>query len=70
MEHVKFQKMGQAIVKLKFYRKGELIDEIEGWPSEDKWRYGRLKEILEFAERYIPKDLGSEQMNFYKDIEE
>ncbi|MCI9271616.1 MAG: hypothetical protein HFH11_10810 [Dorea sp.] len=56
--------------KLKFYRKGELIDEIEGWPSEDKWRYGRLKEILEFAERYIPKDLGSEQMNFYKDIEE
>lgn len=48
----------------------ELIDEIEGWPNEDKWRYGRIKRILEFVGRYIPKNLGFSQMNFYKDIEE
>ena len=53
-----------------FYRKDELIDRIEGWPNEDMWRYRRFKEIVEFAERYIPKDLGSSQMTFYKDLGE
>ncbi len=48
--------------KLSFYRKGQLVDEIEGWPGEDKWRYGRIKGIVEFAERFIPKDLGSNYM--------
>lgn len=66
---------GEAMIdgyhwKLKFFIKDELVDEIEGWPNEDNWRYGQLKRILEFAERYIPKNLGSNQMNFYKDIEE
>ena len=50
-----------------FYQKNELIKQIEGWPNEDKWRYGRFKIIVEFAERYIPKDLGSKQMSFYSD---
>lgn len=53
--------------KLTFYKNSEVIDEIEGWPNEDRWRYGEVKGIIEFAERYIPKDLGSAQMNFYKE---
>ena len=50
-----------------FYRKDELVDKIEGWPKEDRWRYERFKGIVEFAERYIPKNLGSGQMTFYED---
>lgn len=46
------------LCKLTFYRKGQVVDEIEGWPGEDTWRYGRIKGIIEFAERYIPKDLN------------
>lgn len=66
---------GQAMIdgyhwEILFYRKEELIDRVEGWPNEDKWRYGRFKGIVEFAERYIPKDLGSRQMIFYTDTEE
>ena len=53
-----------------FYRKNELVDKVEGRPNEDKWRYCHFKRIIEFAERYIQKDLGSEQMTFYADIEE
>ena len=49
--------------KLTFYRKGQLVDEIEGWPGEDKWRHGRIKGIVVFAERYIPKNLGSNYMD-------
>lgn len=37
----------------------------QGWPGEDTWRYGRIKGIIEFAERYIPKDLGSQFMDYY-----
>ncbi len=55
--------------KLIFYKKDEVIDEIEGWPNEDPWRYGEVKDIIEFAERFISQDLGSRYMNFYK-IEE
>ena len=66
---------GRAIIdgyhwEIMFYRKEELIDKVEGWPNEDTWRYGRFKSIIEFAERYIPKDLGSGQMNYYKNLEE
>lgn len=58
---------GAAIIdgyhwEILFYHKGELIDKVEGWPNEDKWRYGCFKGIVEFAERYILKNLGSEQM--------
>lgn len=47
------------------YRKGQIVDEIEGWPGEDTWRYERIKGIIEFAERYIPKDLGAQFMDYY-----
>lgn len=62
---------GAAIIdgyhwEILFYKNDELIDRIEGWPNEDIWMYLQFKEIVEFAERYIPKDLGSRQMNFYK----
>ncbi|MDE7285437.1 MAG: hypothetical protein K2N55_01145, partial [Lachnospiraceae bacterium] len=56
--------------KLTFYKNSETIDEIEGWPNENRWRYGEVKGIIEFAERYIPKDLGSARMNFYKEDDE
>ena len=47
-----------------------MIDEIEGWPGEDEWRYSQIKDIIEFSERYIPQDLGSRYMNYYKTDEE
>ena len=56
--------------KLTFYRKGQIMDEVEGWPGEDQWRYGRIKGIVKFAERYIPKDLGSRYMNYYEITDE
>ena len=66
---------GEAIIdgyhwEILFFIKDELIDRIEGWPHEDKWRYRRFKNIVEFTERYINKDLGSGYMNFYKDSDE
>lgn len=48
--------------KLTFYRKSEAIDEIEGWTDEDPWRYKEISKIIEFAERFIPKDLGAKYM--------
>ena len=56
--------------KIIFYKKDEVVDEVEGWPGEDPWRYGEIKGIVEFAERYIPKDLGSKYMNYYQGMEE
>ncbi len=32
------------------------------YKGEDPWRYGEIKGIAEFAERYIPKNLGSKYM--------
>lgn len=53
--------------KIVFYIGDEIVKEVEGWPREDKWRYGEIKRIIEFAERYVPKDLGSKYMNYYGD---
>ena len=52
--------------QIRFYQKDELIEKLICWPHEDKWRYEEFKNIVEFAERYIPKDLGYRQMNFYE----
>lgn len=52
--------------KVIFYKKDEVIDEIEGWPGEDRWRYDTIKAIIEFVERRISKDLGSQKMNHFK----
>ena len=49
--------------KLTFFKQDKVIDEIEGRTHEDPWRYNQIKRVLEFAERYIPKDLGSNFMN-------
>lgn len=49
--------------KLIFYIKHKMIDTIEGWPNEDLWRYREIKHIIEFAERFIPKDMGTRYMN-------
>lgn len=52
--------------KITFQRKKEIIEVVEGWPDEDPWRYRALKRILDFAERYIPEDLGANHMNVRK----
>lgn len=51
--------------KIIFYKKDEVVDEVEGWPGEDRWRYSQMKKIFVFSERYIPQDLGSKYMNYY-----
>ena len=66
---------GEAVIdgyhwEILFFRKDELIDKIEGWPHEDKWRYRQFKDNVEFIERYITKDLGFIHMNYYKDSDE
>lgn len=48
--------------KIFFYRKGELIDTKEGWPGEDKWRHDKIKAILEYIERQVQRDIGTEYM--------
>lgn len=55
--------------KIIFYKKEKVIDEVEGWPGEDEWRYGQIKKIIEFSERYIPQELGSKNMNYYESKE-
>lgn len=53
--------------KLTFFKYKDVADTIEGWPDEDIWRYRRLRNILKFAERFIPKDLGTKYMNYYNE---
>ena len=47
---------------LTFFRGETVIDTIEGRNGEDPWRYKEFKSIIDFAERFIPKDLGSKYM--------
>ena len=39
-----------------------MVKTIEGETDEDPWRFNKIKEIIEFAERFIPKDLGYKYM--------
>lgn len=60
---------GSAIIdgyhwKLSFYIKDNLIDEIEGLPGEDVWRYSCIKRFIKYTERQILKDLGSKLMRY------
>lgn len=48
--------------KFDFYKNGEIVDTIEGRTNEDNWRFNQVKSILQFAERFIPKALGTSQM--------
>lgn len=49
--------------KLSFYKNDICIDTVEGRSKEDPWRYSEFKSVVEFAERFIPFDLGSQYMN-------
>ena len=49
--------------KLTFYKNDICIDTVEGRSKEDPWRYSEFKSVVEFAERFIPFDLGSQYMN-------
>lgn len=51
-----------------FYRKNELIDRVEGWPNECNQRYSRFRDIVEFIERQISKNLGAEYMTFIRSV--
>lgn len=48
--------------KLSFYKDDDMVKTIEGETDEDPWRFNKIKEIIEFAERFIPKDLGYKYM--------
>ena len=48
--------------KLIFYKGDTIVKTIEGITNEDPWRFNQMKNIIEFAERYIPKDLGYKHM--------
>lgn len=50
---------------IKFYRKDELIEQIEGRSGEDEWRFNEFKGVLKFIERYISNDLGTNYMDTY-----
>lgn len=51
--------------KLVFYRGKDIADIIEGHMTEDVWRYKELLRNLEFAERFIPRSLGTTHMSKY-----
>ncbi|MBQ0058811.1 MAG: hypothetical protein KBS83_02450 [Lachnospiraceae bacterium] len=58
---------GQAILdgyhwKIIFYKADKIINVIEGWPGEDPQRYREFRRIIEFLERYVPRNLGLEYM--------
>lgn len=44
--------------KLFFYEKDEIVEEIEGWPGEDCWRYGEMKRVMGFVEQCVGRDMG------------
>lgn len=47
---------------IRFLKKNEEVDMIEGWTDEDPWRYHEAKSIFEFIERFIPHKLGTKYM--------
>ncbi len=58
---------GKALIngyhwKLTFMQNERIIDIIEGTNGEDNRRYNQIKSVIEFAERFIPYDLGSAYM--------
>lgn len=44
--------------KLVFYEKDKIVEEIEGWPGEDCWRYGEMERVMGFVERCVGRDMG------------
>ena len=59
---------GKALIdgyhwKLTFMQNERIIDIIEGTNGEDNRRYNQIKSVIEYAERFIPYDLGSAYMS-------
>ena len=53
--------------KIIFYRKEEVVSEVEGWPNEDSWRYNEISSIISWVESIIQKDMGSNYMPSHDD---
>lgn len=51
--------------KIIFYEKDKVVEEMEGWPGENRWRYDEVRKIVEFAERFVGRELGAAEMDFY-----
>lgn len=51
--------------KIIFYEKDKVVEEMEGWPGENRWRYDEVRKIIEFAERFVGRELGAAEMDFY-----
>lgn len=51
--------------KIIFYEKDKVVEEIEGWPGENRWRYDEVRKIIEFAEQFVGRELGAAEMDFY-----
>ena len=49
--------------EINYYKGDVLICKVEGRPGEDIWRYKKIKETIQLAERYVKKDLGYKYMN-------
>ncbi len=45
-----------------FYQKDKVISVIEGWPSEDSWRYNEISSVISWVEKITLKDMGSNYM--------
>lgn len=59
---------GNAVIdgyhwEIKFFRKSDLIYQTEGMNKEPDWRYWNVKQVMEFIERCIQKDMGSSYMD-------
>lgn len=48
--------------KITFFKHDICIETVEGRSNEDPWRHGEFKSVIEFAERFVPFDLGSNYM--------
>ncbi|MCD8010530.1 MAG: hypothetical protein LUF34_07055 [Lachnospiraceae bacterium] len=50
--------------QIKFFKNKEFVYETEGWINEDRWRYKKFVGILEYIEKFIPHELGTNYMDY------
>lgn len=58
---------GQAMIDgyfwgIDFFIGNEHKKSVTGWPGESPWRWREIRQIIHFAERIIPKDLGGKYL--------
>jgi len=41
------------------------VEETEGRPGENRWRYDEIRKIIELAEQFVGREMGAAKMNFY-----